>query len=176
MKNIKNYNQYSLNENEENNNVFKGDVDISSDWQGRNLLISRNEKGLLYFEFDYMGWLFDTTDVAEGVAILRNSHYKDDEDLKKLHITDVDRNNVNVKDALYWLSGGSKEWTGNTTFTVEYHIVQDQIVEKFGEEIKEMVNDSDNIGELLSNYKHFDPIDIYYFLDELGYVYREDEN
>lgn len=159
------------------NDSFAGETSVLSDFKGREFSIEREEDGKLKFDFDSSGWMFDTNDVAEGVAIVCGSKkYKENEDVKNISITDADKQNVSPKDALYWLSGGNRAWRFGDDFNVGFDEVSVELEAEFGSKIHEMVNSSSNLGELIDKFdKLKDSMEIYYFLDDKGYTSKDEE-
>ena len=146
MKTIKKFNEFV----NEEKNEFLGDKSILSDFKSREFSITRDDNGLLKFDFDSVGWLFDTNDVAEGVAIICTAKkYKKNEEIKKIQITDKDKENINPKDALYWLTGGSKEWKGGDNYDISWEEIEDKLVKENGQKIIDTVNNCNTLGELI---------------------------
>ena len=144
---------------------------------GSYLSINRNdEAGLLNFDFAPPGWNFDTTDAAEAVAIIKGSQYKSDPKLKEIQLTDADKANVDPEQALYWITGGNKEWKFgelyNTTWDESYKI----FVDAFGGTVKSIVVSSSNLGELIEKLANEIPIeDVYELASDKGLIDYEDE-
>lgn len=176
---IKKFNIFveKMNESDE----FKSAPSIMSDYKGRDLSVTRGEDGLLFFDFDSMGWLFDTNDVAEGCAICKGSHFIKDEGLRQIQITQADKDNVKPEEALYWLTGGNKEWKFGDAFNVSWDKVADEVTAKFGHVVTDMVKDSNTLGELMdkmaseSGLYGLDMMDFYQFMSDEGYVNYDDE-
>ena len=133
----------------EGDDNFEGDKSILSDYLGRELKIERDDDGLLNFNFDANGWLFDTRDVGEGCSIILGSKYKNNVDLRKLTVTDLDKSNITPIESLYWLSGGNAYWKFGDGDFEEF---EGDLHDNFNNEITEIVKKSNTLGEIIDGF------------------------
>ena len=133
----------------EGDDNFEGDKSILSDYLGRELKIERDDDGLLNFNFDANGWLFDTRDVGEGCSIILGSKYKNNVDLRKLTVTDLDKLNITPIESLYWLSGGNAYWKFGDGDFEEF---EGDLHDNFNNEITEIVKKSNTLGEIIDGF------------------------
>lgn len=127
---------------------YKSKPSVFSDFKGRDLTITREKDGSLLFEFDSMGWLFDTTDIGEGAAIIANSKLKNEEGIKNIKITNTDKSNYDSINALYWLTGGKRAWEGDV-YTESFDELKDELKITLGIYVDNIIKNSNTLGELI---------------------------
>lgn len=172
MEHIKLFENFRKNESDE----FKSERSPFSDFKGRDLSIKRNDDGLLTFDFDAMGWLFDTQDVAEGAAIIEGSDYKKNPELRNIVITQKDKDNVVPEESIYWLTGGNKAWgRGAHELNVDWDDVADELVAKYKDFVNEAVKDSDTLGELIDELEKFDWEEYHLYMEQNGYIIDDEQ-
>jgi hypothetical protein len=129
---------------------FDGDKSALSGFLGKEIQIERDSNGLLSFTFDASGWYFETNDVFEGCAIVFGSKYKSNEGLRKLTLTQVDKDNVTPIDGLYWLSGSNTAWKfGEHDYTVSFDEIKQILIDEFNGSIESLVSESTNLGDII---------------------------
>lgn len=128
---------------------YKSEPSNFSDFKGRDLTITRKKDGSLLFEFDSMGWLFDTTDIGEGAAIIANSKLKNEEGIKNIKITNTDKSNYDSINALYWLTGGKRAWESGDKYTESFDEVEDELKITLGIYVDKIIKDSNTLGEVI---------------------------
>ena len=133
----------------EGDDKFEGDKSILSDYLGKELKIERDDDGLLNFNFDANGWLFDTSDVGEACSIILGSKYKNNVDLRKLTVTDLDKLNITPIESLYWLSGGNAYWKFGDG---DFEAVSDDLDNTFNSQIAEIIKKSNTLGEIIDGF------------------------
>lgn len=133
----------------EGDDKFEGDKSILSDYLGKELKIERDDNGLLNFNFDANGWLFDTRDVGEGCSIILGSKYKNNVDLRKLTVTDLDKLNITPIESLYWLSGGNAHWKFGDG---DFEAVSADLHNSFNSQITEIIKKSNTLGDIIDGF------------------------
>lgn len=129
---------------------FLGDKSGFSDFLGRELIVRRDDKtGLLNFDFDSMGWNYDTTDALEAAAIISRGKYANNAELRALAITEADKQNVTLSEFFYWASGGNKAWRFEGWYSIDVDNAISMLEKEFGAEVTANVQAASNIGDLI---------------------------
>lgn len=158
------------------NKIVKEEFEKKELFYTSDLDINTNEKGLRFY-FHPPGWYFDTTDVGEGVAIIKGSHYKNNKELRAIAIPDVAKSNLDVEQALYWLTGGNRLWKfGQDDYiNVSWDNIYKDVVKEWGSFVKKSVLGSKTLGDLLDKFKDFSETEFLEWAFDHGFAKYEDE-
>lgn len=168
-KTIMNYSDFL----KESTDIFSGDKSVFSDFLGRELEITRDDKGLIKFEFDSMGWFFETQDIAEGCAIIKKGKYSGNSDVRGIEITPIDKENIDLSESVYWLTGGNKFWNHETSLS--WDELSDKIVKDMTTTLETIINESETIGDLIDGFNSREMESLLYEIYE-DYLLEDDED
>jgi hypothetical protein len=91
---------------------------------------------------------FISDDYLESVsAIMRLSDFFKDEKVWKIQIPNK-YDNIKVEKALYWLTGGVKEWEENKNYKYKWEDVELIFKHKFEDTILEIIKESNTLGDI----------------------------
>jgi hypothetical protein len=93
-----------------------------------------------------------TTDLAEAVAILMKSKSKWDENFWNLEIKNLNYYNISPGKALYWLSGGDKEWKEMENYKKNWSECALDFQEEFGLRIISILRKSKTLKDIRSGF------------------------
>jgi hypothetical protein len=98
--------------------------------------VSKELNGELFFEIENE----ITTDLSEAIVIALHKNIKEEEFWKLTFNIDV--NKISPDKALYWLSGGDKEWIPKNYYNLNWSEVYLAYQEEFGLTIIDIITDS----------------------------------
>jgi hypothetical protein len=113
-----------------------------------------NDNGRLYFESSnpILGEDFKSYDCAEGVAALMKLRTVfDDEKFWNLKVGNS-KYDVSSERALYWLSGGNREWKQNDTYAYEWVEVHSIFEHKFRDIVYEIVENAETLKDIKEGF------------------------
>jgi hypothetical protein len=113
--------------------------------QDQVIVIQNNDN--TYFQIGYQ----ITDDLAEAVSIMiRTIHENDPIWNKKIK----NKNELDYKKSLYWLSGGDDEWINLTHYNQPWIECSDLYVEKFKFDIQTIIDNSYTLKEIRDKFKN----------------------
>jgi hypothetical protein len=92
-----------------------------------------------------------TSDLSEAVSILMRE-FKKDNDIWKIEIQDINIEDLEPAKALYWLSGGKKEWEESNNYKKYWHECLLDFQEEFGWTIVEIIMYSKTLGDVRESF------------------------
>ncbi len=113
-----------------------------------------NDNGRLYFEASSpeLEEEFQSYDYAEGVAaLMRLKTVLNDERLWNTKIGN-NRYDVTPGRALYWLSGGNREWKSNETYGYEWIEIDTIFEHKFRDLVYEIVENAETLNDIKEGF------------------------
>ncbi len=125
----------------------------------------QTKDGIANFDFDSKGntgWQFDTDDVAVAASIIKGSKFKDDKAVTSIPVTAKQKKEVVVKDVIFWLSGGNKEWTVGDTYNDSFENTYDGCFKHvFAKSVSAAINKAKSIGDLIKAYQTEFPVSVF---------------
>lgn len=109
--------------------------------------ISKIDEGETLFE---IGEIL-TTDLAEGISIMLTNEILVDDRLWKTKVTE-NIENVEPRRALYWLSGGDREWLTLENYNRNWVECEWDLQEKFGIILIEILKNSKTYGDIRKGF------------------------
>ena len=113
-----------------------------------------NDSGRLYFESTnpLLEEDFKSYDCAESVAaLMRLRSVSDDEKLWKMEVGN-NKYDVSPSRALYWLSGGNREWESKETYAYEWTEVHSIFEHKFRDLVYEIVENAETLNDIREGF------------------------
>lgn len=121
----------------------------------KEVLIEKEATGDTYFEIGNE----ITTDISEAVAIMIFKVNFDD------NVWETKNNfnkNVSPKKALYWLSGGHKEWKTLDNYKKGWHQYSDIFLEEYGDLVKKIIKRSKTLKDIRDGFLKYMNLEILY--------------
>ena len=137
-------------------NVKMGNLLFESDL----IKVSKEANKILYFESNQ--WQLNTYDVIEGVAALikMNVPYED----KVWDIQVKEKWNSSADKALYWLSGGDKEWLDGKRYKYQWKDVFHIFTHKYSDIIYDVLEKAETLKDIRDGFnKHLPMTKLYEF-------------
>lgn len=113
-----------------------------------------NDNGRLYFESSnpILEEEFKTYDCSEGVsALMRLKTVFDDDKFWNLKVGNS-KYDVSPERALYWLSGGNREWEVNDTYAYNWLEVHSIFEHKFRDVVYEIVDNAETLNDIKKGF------------------------
>jgi hypothetical protein len=118
--------------------------------------ISKETNGILYCEFIHtdLKTPFVSVDVLEiTTALMKIKEYREDKSIWNIKIKN--KWNTSAEKALYWLSGGDKEWLINKNYIFSWSEVYHIFLNEYGEVVNNILEKSQTLGELKNNFEKY---------------------
>jgi hypothetical protein len=132
----------------------------------KNLRVSKELNGEMFFEIKNEL----TSDLSEAIAIAIIYGINDDNFWNTSFQVDI--NNISPDKALYWLSGGDKEWISKDNYTKSWSEVYLTYQEEFGLTIINIINKSKTFSDIKGGFlKKLNLPTLYEFALDKGYLF-----
>ena len=117
-----------------------------------------------YFEIiDTLG-ILHTYDIAEGVAAMMMCEHHIEDDIWNTKITEKDKKELNASKALYWLTGGNREWIESSNYIVEWFEASILFKKKYGRKITRIVRKANTLRDIKEKFEqNFNMSEFYEF-------------
>lgn len=115
-------------------------------YSSRKVRVSKELNGELFFEIENEM----TADLSEAIAIAIAK--KINEENFWLIKPEININNISPDKTLYWLTGGDKEWITKNHYKYNWSDVYLSFQEEFGLMIVDILNKSNNFGEIRNKF------------------------
>jgi hypothetical protein len=145
-------------------NVKMGNLLFESDL----IKVSKEANKILYFESNQ--WQLNTYDVIEGVAALikMNAPYED----KIWDIQVKEKWNSSADKALYWLTGGDKEWLDGKRYKYQWKDVCHIFTHKYSDIIYDVLEKAETLKDIRDGFnKHLPMVKLYEFSLNNGLIH-----
>lgn len=111
-------------------------------------ICNNNDKLSFYYENTKHKKTFKSNDYLESVsAIMRLPEFFKDEKIWKIKIPNK-YENIKIEKALYWITGGVKEWEENKNYKYKWEDVELIFKHKFEDVILDIIKESNTLGDI----------------------------
>lgn len=125
-----------------------------------------NDNGLLFFESSnpILGEMYESYDCAESVAaLMRVESIFHDENFWKIKIKNS-KYDIIPGNSLYWLTGGTKEWSINDTYSHKWSEVYSIYEHRYSDIIFNIVENAESLGDIKNDFiDQLNLLDLYEF-------------
>ena len=102
-------------------------------------------------------WFFEinreiTNDLGEAVSIMIMNTNSIDDNIWNIDVNDENRKLITPEKALYWLSGGDKEWLSNNNYSKPWSECYIDFQKEYGDLIVDIIESSETLGDIRDEF------------------------